>query len=247
MSVNTLAWYYVPDLDPAAGTALLQEEEWHHARHVMRMQPSDQLIVFNGQGLAFKAEIIQAGKSTGETNLLEEVTSSYVINNPFALAVGFGPTKNIDRTEYAVEKLTEIGVNQITFLDCEHGERTRLRMDRMHKIAVSAAKQSRKLWLPRLIDLVPIHDAVITASRPNMQVMACHLDETSAPLFKNYSPSAGVMLLVGPEGGFSSSEIETMRTANVKFVTLGQHRLRTETATIVAAAQVMILNDMHTL
>jgi 16S rRNA (uracil1498-N3)-methyltransferase len=247
MSVNALAWYYVPDLDPASGTAVIAHEEWHHAHHVMRLKPGDSLIAFDGNGRCYEAVLELAQKAAGQIILVRDVSKSFSINNPFAITAAFAPTKNIDRVEYAVEKLTEIGVSQIVFLECEHGERTHIRMDRMHKIIVSAAKQSRKIWLPTLHDLITPAEYLseIQQSATPVKIYCCHLDESAEPVYKNYSPSASVILLVGPEGGFSNQEVEIMKSAGAKIITLGPHRLRAETAAIVAAAQVSMLGAMQ--
>jgi 16S rRNA (uracil1498-N3)-methyltransferase len=145
-----------------------------------------------------------------------------------------------------VEKLTEIGASKIAFLECEHGERTHIRMDRMHKIAVSAAKQSRKLWLPEIREMITpaaLLEQVKDATAPSI-VYGCHLDDSAMPFYKNYSPSAGVILMVGPEGGFSGYEVELMKSAGARLITLGPHRLRAETAAIVATAQAALLGEM---
>lgn len=250
MSVNVLAWYYAPGLRAGDRSAVLTADEWHHAHHVLRLQPGDKLILFDGTGHCFEAQIDKARKSEGELQLLRDLTTSFAINNQLNLIAAFAPTKNVDRVEYAVEKLTEMGASQIVFLDCEHGERTRVRMDRMHKITISAAKQSRKLILPSLRDFItPLQLLQEIKTSPSSgshthQVLCCHLDSASTPIHKNYSPQVDVIVLVGPEGGFSTSEIEAMRSADVSFVTLGPHRLRAETAIIVATAQLMLLHEM---
>lgn len=250
MSVNALAWYYAPGLRAGDQTAVLTEDEWHHAHHVLRLHPGDRLILFDGKGHCYEAQIDKARKSEGELLLLRDLSASFAINNQLNLIAAFAPTKNVDRVEYAVEKLTEMGASQIVFLDCDHGERTRVRMDRMHKIAISAAKQSRKLLLPLLRDFIAPMQLLeeiktIPASGGHaQQVLCCHLDSTSIPIYKNYSSAGDVIVLVGPEGGFSTGEIEAMRSADVSFVSLGPHRLRAETAIIVATAQLMLLHEM---
>ena len=251
MSVTMLAWYYAPGLWAGDRSAVLTQDEWHHAHHVMRLQEGDKLILFDGIGHCFEAQIEKARKSEGEILLVQDLTANFAINNQLNLTAAFAPTKNADRVEYAVEKLTEMGARQIVFLDCEHGERTRVRMDRMHKITISAAKQSRKLKLPSLRDFITpsqfIQEAKASApsSGTAQQFMCCHLDSTSSPIHKNYSPEGDVIVLVGPEGGFSTKEIDAMQHGDVSFVTLGSHRLRAETAIIVATAQLMLLHEMN--
>lgn len=211
----------------------------------MRMGEGDSILLFNGTGLCMEGLIKVATKNEGLIELTNDLTSSFLVQRPYRLTIAFAPTKNIDRTEFAVEKLIELGVDEICFLDCDHSERTHLRLDRMEKIVLSAAKQSRKVLLPSLKDQISPTMLVthFKNEQPDTQIFCCHLDETSIPLHQNYSPGHDVLMLIGPEGGFSKEETEQMALRGAHMVTMGPYRLRVETAAITACSSIHLLNE----
>lgn len=226
-------------------TTVLTGDEWHHCHNVLRMGIGDPLIIFDGKGQCFEGIIRSASRNEGEIELLSDQRATFQLQRPYTLSIAFAPTKNIDRTEFAVEKLVELGVDEIYFLDCDHSERSRLRMDRMEKIILSAAKQSRKIFLPRLSELIT--PAMLTTQykreQPNAPVFCCHLDASSGPLVENYTSGSDVLLIIGPEGGFSNEETDQLRMRGAQMVTLGPYRLRVETAVITACAAIHIINE----
>jgi len=245
MSVNSLPWSYLAGLDPSLATISLSGDEWHHCYNVMRMGEGDSILLFNGAGLCMEGLIKVATKNEGLIELTGDLTSTFLVQRPYKLTVAFAPTKNIDRTEFAVEKLVELGVDEICFLDCDHSERNHLRLDRMEKIVLSAAKQSRKVFLPSLKEQVSPTMLVthFKNEQPDTQIFCCHLDETSVPLHQNYLSGHDVLMLIGPEGGFSKEETEQMALRGADMVTLGPYRLRVETAAITACSSIHLLNE----
>jgi len=246
MSVNSLPWYFLASLEEAPATVSLAGDEWHHCYNVLRMGEGDLILLFNGSGLCMEGLIKVATKNEGLIELTRNLTSSFYVPRPYKLMIAFAPTKNIDRTEFAVEKLVELGVDEICFLECDHSERSHLRLDRMEKIVLSAAKQSRKVKLPTLSDLTS-PTMLIThfkKEQPEAQIFCCHLDETSVPLHENYLPPHDVLMLIGPEGGFSKEETEQMTLRGGKMVTIGPYRLRVETAAITACTSIHLLNEL---
>ena len=211
----------------------------------MRMGEGDSILLFNGAGLCMEGLIKVATKNEGLIELTGDLTSTFLVQRPYKLTVAFAPTKNIDRTEFAVEKLVELGVDEICFLDCDHSERNHLRLDRMEKIVLSAAKQSRKVFLPSLKEQVSPTMLVthFKNEQPDTQIFCCHLDETSVPLHQNYLSGHDVLMLIGPEGGFSKEETEQMALRGADMVTLGPYRLRVETAAITACSSIHLLNE----
>lgn len=246
MSVNSLPWYYSPVLATPGETVILAGDEWHHCHHVMRLDTGEPIILFNGIGNCFEGWISETGRYEGKIMLSHDRSKMFSTSRRYNLIIAFAPTKNIDRTEFAVEKMVELGVDEIYFLDCEYSERSKIRMDRMEKIVLSASKQSRKLYLSTLHDLIS-PTSLITQYRhnqPDLLLFCCHLDEKSTALVKNYSPGSDVMMLIGPEGGFSSEETEQMTHRGAQMITLGPYRLRAETAAITACAAIHILNEL---
>ena len=246
MSVNSLPWYYLPDLSREGQSAALSGDEWHHCYNVLRMGEGDPILLFDGKGLCREGSIKMATRNEGLIDLLEDHSDHFKPHHSNRITIAFAPTKNIDRTEFAVEKLVEIGVDEICFLDCDHSERTHLRVDRMEKIVLSAAKQSHKSVLPVLRDLIAPTLLITHFKReqPDIQIFCCHLDNEATPLVKNYLPGHDVLLLVGPEGGFSPEECEQMILRGGKTVTIGPYRLRVETAAIAACASLHFLNEL---
>ncbi|MDQ3017532.1 MAG: 16S rRNA (uracil(1498)-N(3))-methyltransferase [Bacteroidota bacterium] len=246
MRVNSLPWQYNRPLGRVGDILRLEGDEWHHCNVVLRLRVDELLILTDGWGLCMVGQIREAEPKKGQIELIEDVST--VFHNPrsYRLSVAFAPTKSMDRTEMAIEKLTELGVDEITFLDCHHGERDRIRMDRIEKIMTGAAKQSRKSRFPLLKDKMTPGKYIseLRSMNPDLLILACHQDPESRPIFENYSGGQDVVLLVGPEGGFSEDEIKAMLEASVKLTSLGPFRLRVETAVIKACSDIHLLNEM---
>ena len=261
MAVNALPWSYSPVLGNPSETVILTGDEWHHLHHVLRMHEGQSLTLFDGKGRCMEGYIQRATKSDGHIELVRDCSEDFAGHRDFRLTVAMAPTKQAERIEFAIEKLVEIGVDVIAFLDCAHGERTHVRYDRYEKIAISAAKQSRKLFLPRWIELISpvvyveqcnrqgsiLESSTVDPGLPSrpFDILCCHLDQDSSPLFANYSHSRDVVVMIGPEGGFSKGEIEGLKLLGARMVTLGPHRLRVETAAITACAQVHLMHEMN--
>lgn len=248
MGVNSLHWYYLPTLADQGERAEFEGDEWHHCYHVMRMRADDHIIVCNGKGICYEANILTATSKKGILELVSDVSQLFRSPRTYKVKIGLAPTKNFERTEFAIEKLVEIGIDEITFLDCQHNERTHLRMDRIEKILIAAAKQSKKIVFPVLRELITPLRYVTNqiAEHPATQILTCHLDDQSKPVSENYLPGQDVILLIGPEGGFSNEEAGSLHHAGAKMTTLGPFRLRVETAAIVACADIHLLNQMKT-
>ncbi len=246
MGVNSLQWYHTPLLTPTSDEVILEGDEWHHCFNVNRMRARQKLIVCNGKGLCFEGEIRSTSSKEGRITLLKDLSAHFLISRLYKIYIGIAPTKNIDRTEFAIEKLVELGVDEICFLECHHGERTHLRRDRFQKIIISASKQSRKLNFPTLKALQSPTSFVADKRNVNgdIRILACHLDETSHSMSENYLAGEDVVIMIGPEGGFSTDEVKMMQEKKAKLVHLGPYRLRVETAAITACAHIHLLNEI---
>lgn len=246
MGVNYLPWYYLEALKPSDTAVSLKGDEWHHCHNVLRLGEGDQLLLFNGIDLCMEGIIRKVSKYEGQIELISDRTSLFQAQATCNISIAFAPTKNIDRTEFAIEKLVELGVDEIILLECDHSERSHIRIDRLEKIILSASKQSRKVRMPAIQNL--ISPTLLTTQfkhdKPDTQVYCCHLDNTSVPLIENYSPHRDVLMLIGPEGGFSPEETEQLSLRGAKMVTLGPYRLRVETAAIAACNSIHILNAL---
>lgn len=232
--------FYSPDIQDSY--AFLSEEESHHCLKVLRLSVGKHIRVTDGKGKTFEAVIedIQ-GK-------IVKVTISQQIQNlspkPYHIHIALSPTKQIDRTEWFIEKSIEIGVQKITMIYCEHSERKHLKMERIKKIAISAMKQSGQIFLPELQPMIKYADFVQQESSVDQQFIA-YVDQNH----KHYLPDMLIReksycILIGPEGDFSTKEIEMALNNGFQAVSLGNQRYRTETAGIVACHMCNLIHEM---
>ncbi|MFD2515672.1 16S rRNA (uracil(1498)-N(3))-methyltransferase [Pontibacter locisalis] len=232
--------FYTPDINSDFYT--LSEEESKHCTRVLRLQHGDTVYLVDGVGGMYTAIIQDAHQKKCKLQIIDKQIEYGKL--PYITHIAVAPTKNMDRMEWFVEKAVEIGVSEITFLLCEHSERRNLRLDRMEKIAVSAMKQSQKGYMPLLNDMTPYHYFVQKAV-PEATFIA-HLEDDATKSIKDYySFGQPYCILIGPEGDFSPSEIKSAYEAGIRPVTLGNSRLRTETAALVACHTLNVLHDIY--
>lgn len=228
--------FYQPDL--SYETILLSEEESKHAVRVLRLNSGDSVELVDGKGTRASAEVIDDHPKRCTLKILARTIEKPKRN--FHLHIAVAPTKNIDRIEWFVEKATEIGVDEISLIDCEHSERTTVKVDRLEKVAVSAMKQSQQSWLPVIHEIRTFADFT-SGAEAELKLIA-HCDEgaknpihtclTSTPL--GLTSISRILVLIGPEGDFSPTEITTATQNGFTPVSLGETRLRTETAALYA-------------
>ncbi|MEM9991021.1 MAG: RsmE family RNA methyltransferase, partial [Bacteroidota bacterium] len=164
----------------------------------------------------------------------------------FHLHIAIAPTKNMARMEWFVEKVTELGIDEITPIFCQQSERTKIRLDRLEKIAISAMKQSLRSYLPKINAPVKMNQLLSNyqseTARLNKYIAHCESTK-KVNLWDTYRMGKDALILIGPEGDFSSQEIEQALSLNFKAISLGTHRLRTETAGITACNVINIVNQ----
>jgi 16S rRNA (uracil1498-N3)-methyltransferase len=227
--------FYAPTLPQ--GDFTLDAIEAHHCMRVKRHKIGDRIQVFDGVGGLYEAEIVSADKAT----CTFRVQARKQADEPVVqVHVGVAPPKNPSRFEWLVEKLVEVGVSRITPISCQRSERARLNTDRLRRIVIEAAKQSGKLWLPTLDEMIPFESVLITESKARF---IAHLGSESQALKDVYNGEETALVLIGPEGDFTGDELQTAKDSGCKQVTLGQHRLRTETAALVACHTINLLHD----
>ncbi len=230
--------FYTPDI--AGNTYQLSDDEAAHCVRVLRLKVGDILHLTDGRGTLFTARVADNNPKHCLVNI-EQVQHDYQPCGYYLhLAVAF--TKNIDRYEWMLEKITEIGVDEITPLLCEHSERRIWKKERAEKILVSAMKQSLKTRLPKLNDPCGMH-AFVHQPFDGTKLIA-HCDEGMRNNMKEaIRNTARIQVLIGPEGDFSPEEIEMALRNGYMPVTLGESRLRTETAGMMACAAVYIAHE----
>jgi 16S rRNA (uracil1498-N3)-methyltransferase len=208
----------------------LPEEEAHHAVHVLRLGPGARIGLLDGRGGRAEAEITAAGK--GRCTAVIRARTQAQAERSARIHLAIAPTKQSERLEWLVEKATEVGVDRITPLLTTRTERERLRTDRLQRVALAAMKQSQRAWLPR-IDAPTALAALITDPLPAQRFFGWCAEQT-ASLMEAYSPAEDAVVLIGPEGDFDEAEARLLRERGFRAVSLGNARLRTETAAIAA-------------
>lgn len=231
--------FYNPNIDQNTQHLDFSKDESRHIVKVLRKRPGDQLHITNGKGWLFVAEITNTDVKNCVASIISkkfEPTRNYKVH----LAVA--PTKMNDRYEWFLEKATEIGVDVITPIICDHSERKAIKSDRFEKILQAAMKQSLHYYLPELQEAVSFSDFINQTL--GGQKFIAHCEETERTSLKNaLQPKSDVLILIGPEGDFSSNEIKSAMAAGFLPVTLGNTRLRTETAAVVACHSVAFFNE----
>lgn len=231
--------FYAPDITTPLYT--LPEEESGHCVRVLRLKEGDSLHITDGRGTLYRAVVEDAHPKRCTIRIVEEHPEWE--KRPYSLTIAVAPTKNIDRIEWFVEKATECGIDRIIPILCDHSERKIVKTDRLEKIAASAMKQSLKAYMPKVEPLTPIKD-VLSEPFEGVKLIA-HCEEDMERIFMGDVLRKGenVVVLIGPEGDFSPKEIEAARKAGFVEISLGNSRLRTETAALAAAMFTAFVNS----
>lgn len=225
-------YFYVPD---AASTNELPAEEAAHASRVLRLESGDEVFLIDGAGCFFKAQLTLVTKGRCLYDIVERLPQEKTWNG--RIAVAMAPTKVIDRVEWTLEKATEIGIDEFSLLNCAFSERRNVKLERLDKIVVAAVKQSRKAWKPLLNDLQPFESFVNRPRKGAKYIAHCYAEIDKKDLYGELLQLNGdeeVTILIGPEGDFSIDEVRLAMRKGYVPVSLGQSRLRTETAALAA-------------
>lgn len=232
--------YYIdPVLNSVPCQVTLGSEESFHCIKVLRMRAGDKINLSDGRGNLYEGQILAQDIKSCPVMLLSVLPDSG--KRSFRLHMAVAPTKNIARFEWFLEKATEIGIDEITPLLCEHSERVQIRTDRLQKIILSAAKQSIKTYLPVMHEPVKFGD-FIRLNHPSARFVA-YVEENQPLHLKTAYQQGDCTVMIGPEGDFSKKEIETAIEKGFEPVNLGPSRLRTETAAVVACHIINIANE----
>ena len=223
------------------GISILSEEESYHCIKVLRHIDGDEINLIDGAGNFYKAKITSAHKSHSGFEVIKKWKEEGSSNSKIHLAIA--PTKNIERIEWLLEKAVEIGINEISFIECDHSERRKINLERLNRICVSAMKQSMRASLPKLNEIIPIKEFLNQKSVIKNQKFICHLGENKTQLSSVYQQGNNATILIGPEGDFSDAELKAANDAEFKEVIIGNNRLRTETAALVAIVHLNLLNQ----
>lgn len=231
--------FYAPDITTPLYT--LPEEESGHCVRVLRLKEGDSLHITDGRGTLYRAVVEESHPKHCTIRIVEEHPEWE--KRPYRLTVAVAPTKNIDRIEWFVEKATECGIDRIVPILCDHSERKVVKQERLEKIAASAMKQSLKAYLPQIDPLTPIKEILAEPFEGVKLIAHCEEDMERVFLGDVVKKGDNVLVLIGPEGDFSVAEIEAARKAGFREITLGNARLRTETAALAATMFTAFVNN----
>ena len=218
----------------------LDENESRHVATVLRKREGEELLVFDGKGNLFDSRIQTIGKREVTVHVVRLMQTEE--DNLPKLHIAIAPPKNIERFEWFAEKVTEIGIHEITPLLCKHSERKDLRAERIDKILLGACKQSLKLAIPRLNPAIKLEDFVASRSNSSKRFIA-YCDEKAVHLKEAYLGVTDAVIMIGPEGDFTSEEVRLAQKNGFETVSLGKSRLRLETAGVFAATVFNLANQ----
>ncbi len=233
--------FYAPDIE---SSGCLSDDDAIHCARVLRHSVGDEIFCTDGKGCFYNCRIISLTPKRVEVEILDRSEVKPHWGAPIVLAVA--PTKNADRVEWLVEKAVEMGVDKIVLLDCSHSERKVMKTERLRRVMISAMKQSLKATLPELIGMMPISDFIRTAEGQRY-FGYCDRDTARKDFAREYNPEEPLVVMIGPEGDFSSEEADMAIDAGFIPVTFGDSRLRTETAGMYAIAAAHTLKSLRKL
>ena len=230
--MKEVRFFYVPD---AAHQTELPSDEAMHALRVLRLKAGDEMMLMDGQGNYYRAEVTLAHTKRCLYEIRDTMPQKRQWSGHVHLAIA--PTKMMERTEWMIEKAVEVGVDEISFLNCQFSERRIVKMPRAEKIMVAAVKQSHKAWATQMNDMMPFADFIRQPFNGRKYIAHCYEEVARTYLYNELrkpADSADAMVLVGPEGDFSIDEVRQAVAQGFVSVHLGESRLRTETAGLTA-------------
>lgn len=231
--------FYAPHLN--THDCFLNEEESRHCSKVLRLQKEDAIEVIDGKGNFYHAKITASDPKKTRFTILQTQQEFGKRNHYLHIAVA--PTKNIERLEWFVEKATEIGIDEITPILCQRSERKVINHQRLNKVITSAVKQSLKAYHPKLNQLINLSTLLDVQTEAQKWIAHC-MDTEKVSIKEALLPQQKYLILIGPEGDFSPQEAEPALKNQFQAITLGNSRLRTETAALEACFEVNFLNRL---
>jgi 16S rRNA (uracil1498-N3)-methyltransferase len=233
--------FYTPQI--TGNNLTLSEEESKHCIQVLRMKSGDELLLVDGVGGYYQARIINPHSKKCEVLIYNSQLEFQKRN--FNLHIACAPTKNRERFEWFLEKATEIGIDRVTPITCQHSERSTLNTERLEKVLVSAMKQSIKAYKPKLEENCSFTNFIVQNKAFKGQKFIAHCADSPKEMLQNvYKKNNDVLILIGPEGDFSQEEIALAEASNFISVGLSTSRLRTETAALVACHTLNLMNKV---
>ncbi len=213
---------------------IIEGEEVTHLNKSLRKKAGDQIQIIDGSGFIFHCEILQLSRNQAITKVIKEIHTKKKWSG--MLHIGIALTKNIDRIEWFVEKAVEMGIDEISFINCDRSVKTNIRMERIHRIVQSSMKQSLNCYTPMVRDNVPLKQILEESENYEVKLMPTCEDMIKTEMQSFMASGKSTIILIGPEGDFSLNEIQLGLAKGFKATSMGATRLRTETAGMMAVA-----------
>ena len=237
METNSKHIFYAPDIQTSNE---LPEEETQHCLKVLRCKKGDSICLTDGKGYFYNAVIDNISGKHCFFYIQESARQLPLL--PITIHIGMAPTKNMERNEWFAEKATEIGLNELTFLNCWFSERENIKIERIRKIMVSAIKQSQNAYLPQLNEMTDFEQFIAKDFQGQKFIAHCYPEE-KLNLKDVAHPNENTLILIGPEGDFSKEEVQKAIEFGFQPISLGKNRLRTETAALMACHTLVLMNQ----
>ena len=236
-----MSLFYNPIINLETDSFIFSPEESKHIYKVLRKVPGEIIKVTDGKGLEWRGKLTKVGNKNTEA---EKIESTIIKDIRYDLEIAIAPTKNNHRIEWFIEKATEIGIKKIHFIKTENSERKVINLNRFKKIAINAMKQSKQFYLPEIIDIIKYKDFLLIKS--NYQRLIAHCNKNNrihlADISLEFKP---LIVLIGPEGDFSKNEVKAALLKKFLPISLGNQRLRTETAALYVTQTISILSHLQ--
>jgi len=231
--------FYDSEINTETDFFSFDKDESRHIVRVLRKREGDKISIINGKGFLFESEIISASEEKCEVRIIDY---SFFQPANYWLHLAVAPTKNNDRYQWFLEKATEIGIHEITPIICKHSERKIIKTERLEKTIISATKQSLRYYIPKLNNAKSFSDFIKSEKQGQLYIAHCGEFEKKN-LAQEVVPNGKITILIGPEGDFSKDEIQSAISLGYKSVSLGNSRLRTETAAIYTTSVIAIKQE----
>lgn len=229
--------FYTPEIN--SSSLILSEEESKHCIKVLRLDTGSLLHLVDGRGGFYDAIIEDPHPKRTKLKIVKKIEDFGKRNH--YLHIALAPTKNIERVEWFLEKATEIGIDEITPIICDRSERKEVKLDRLNKVITSAVKQSIKAFHPKLNEAIRFSDFIAKSNNSQKFIAHC-MEDAKVSIKDKLMPQGNYLVMIGPEGDFSPLELETALSNDFMPVSLGDSRLRTETAALEACFEINFLN-----
>jgi 16S rRNA (uracil1498-N3)-methyltransferase len=232
--------FYTPEIDFSNNIISLNKEESKHIVRVLRLKEGNEIFITDGNGNLLKVEITVANQNSCDVKVLERKSNHE--KRDYYIHMAVAPTKNNDRYEWFLEKATEIGIDEITPIIGQHSERKKVKIERYQKVILAAVKQSLKAYIPKINEAIKLKDFLESDFEGDKFIAHCVEDDRKS-LKSELTKNSRYLILIGPEGDFSKDEIALAINKGFTPVTLGNFRLRTETAALAAVHSIAFVNE----